>query len=411
MIFVIIAILILNINTAWAEEAKKNNNSFKEIAITDIENHWAKESIIRMIINGKLNGYPDKTFRPDNDISVLEFIKIMMDALDIPIVENGLNRWPDYYISTAKEYNLNYEYNKKATRYEAIEIISSLTNLENVTSVRNSFKDVDEKYKSNISKLVKLKIINGYKDGEFKGNNHLTRAEAVAMAIRVSELNHKIIENKKCEINSKYTNINVENDKIKYEIKNGKIYFFDGGRFSNVQNYTIDEKYITNKKLLNILESLISEDSYTALYYAPSKYTINQIIIKYGKNKDEINKNLEYFSITYYEDKNYNLKTATLNDIFCQDCYMKVCIKEIWKEYYEFQKGNYIDEGLKNKLYKALYNEFGKNTDEVVKYMIGKYKYFVKNKNEIVEKKEIGRFVINTYKKDSTNLEFYVGKI
>ena len=400
LLFLTITILAIGLSNVNAEELK----------LTDVENHWAKESIERMVINDKLSGYPDKTFKPDNDISILEFIKIMIDNLDIQIAEEGLNRWPDYYINTARKYNLNYEFNKKATRYEAVEIIAKLMDLKNVSQSKKCFKDIEEKYKTNVSKLVKLNIINGYEDGEFKGNNNLTRAEAVTIVVRVLEANQKIIEEKKYELDNKYTNLDSENNGIWYKVLDNKIYFFDNGRFSDLQNYTIDEKYITNKKLIGIIKCLISEDSYTALYYVPSKYIINQIIIKHAKNAEDASKNLEYFSFTYYEDKLYDLGRATLKDFLSNECYMKISIKKMWKEQYEFQKGNFTDENIREKLYKALQIEFGKSADDILKYMLDIYEDNIVNKNNIVKQIKFDKYLINVYKTDSTNLEFYIEK-
>ena len=371
VLFLIIMVFTINHNNVNAEK----------LIMTDIENHWAKENIERMIINDKLNGYPDKTFKPDNDISILEFIKIMIDNLDIKVIEEGLSRWPDHYISTARKYNLDYDYNKKATRYDAIEIITKLIDLKSVSSSKNSFKDIEEKYKADISKLVKLKIINGYEDGKFKGNNNLTRAEAVTIVIRVLEANKKIIEKKNYELNGMYTNIDNGNNGVQYKILNNKIYFFDNGRFSDLQNYTIDEKYITNSKLIDIIKRLISEDSYTAMYYVPSKYVINQVVIKYAKNEEDVNKNLDYFSIIYYEDKMYDLSRAILKDTFSKECYMKIIIKKMWKEQFEFQKGNYIDNNVKEKLYKALQVEFGKSAEDIMNYLLDVYEDNIVNKN------------------------------
>ncbi len=39
------------------------------ITLTDIDRHWARESIIALVQMGKLKGYTDNTFRPDNKIT------------------------------------------------------------------------------------------------------------------------------------------------------------------------------------------------------------------------------------------------------------------------------------------------------------------------------------------------------
>ena len=112
-----------------------------EVYLTDIQTHWAKENIIRMVINEKANGYPDNTFQPDKEITVLEFIKLICDNLKIDLVKGGFNKWPDYYIATAEKYQLNDNYGKLLTRNEAIEMISQLIDLKNISTSSKKLKN------------------------------------------------------------------------------------------------------------------------------------------------------------------------------------------------------------------------------------------------------------------------------
>ena len=65
-----------------------------------------------------------------------------------------------------------------ATRYEVIE---ALDNLFEITSEEfaPAFGDVSDKYKLTVQKFVTAKILNGYEDKTFKGENTITRAEFV----------------------------------------------------------------------------------------------------------------------------------------------------------------------------------------------------------------------------------------
>lgn len=388
--------------------------------LIDIENHWAKENIVRMLINGNISGYEDNTFRPNNEVTTLEFVKMAVETLDLELVKNGFNKWPDYYIATAKSYGLNYDYNKKLSRYESAEIIAKLIDVKDIKASSNKFKDLQSKYKSDVLKLVKLNIINGYEDNTFRGEKILTRAEAVTIVTRALEANNKIIREKKYEINERYTNYGVEAgeeseiDRIRYEVKNNKIFFYDKGRFSYIQGYSIDEKYISNKKIIKLLEALMSENSYTALYYVPSEYVINQVKILHGENDNLINRGLDYFSFTYYEDKLYDLKRISLKEEFTSECYLKITIKKLWKELYNLENKNFIDENIKIKLYKALEIEFGDDANEILEFMLDKYNKDMNNEfteDILVEKVKIGKTIINFYKTDATSLEFYFEKL
>jgi uncharacterized protein YjgD (DUF1641 family) len=50
------------------------------VVFRDISNHWAKSYIERVEKNGLVSGYADGTFKPDNNVTVLESL-IMMSRL------------------------------------------------------------------------------------------------------------------------------------------------------------------------------------------------------------------------------------------------------------------------------------------------------------------------------------------
>lgn len=391
-----------------------------EVNFSDINNHWAKENIIRMAVNGNVNGYTDGTFKPNNSVTMLEFTKILFETLGTKLKQDGLSKWPDYYIATAKEYGLPTNYYEKLTRYEAVEIISKVVNLKSVSTSSNKFKDLKSKYKNNVLKLVNLNIINGYEDKTFRGENVVTRAEAVTITQRVYDASNKISVNKSELLNEKYTNIGFaptlksEYSRTRYEIKNNKIHFKDEGRFEYLEDYTINEKYVTNKKLIKLIETLVSKDSYTAVLYAPSKYVINQIIISNGEDDINMNRGLSYFKFIYYEDKLYDLQRISLKDKFSNECFLKIEVTKLWKDLYKFQNGELVDENIKAKLLSALKVEFGNDANKILDYILERY---IKEMNKeyqgltTVESTRIGNYIVNFYKRDVTSLEFYFEKL
>lgn len=391
-----------------------------EKVFLDIQNHWAKENINRMLMNSQINGYPDGNFRPDNEITVLEFLKIIFNTLSIDLVEEGLAKWPDYYISTAQKYGIEKDFYKSLTRYEATEIISKLIDLNGVSTSNNKFKDLESKYKKSVLKLAKIGIINGYEDKTFKGENIVTRAEAVTIVLRCLDYQKEKSVKEKCDLNKENTNIGFDVqekgaiDRIRYEIKNNKIIFNDDGRFSDIKNYSINEKYISNKKIISLIKTLVSDTTYTALYYVPSKYIINQIIIRHGESDNYINRGLDYYSFTYYEDKLYDLKRITLKEQFSNECYMKIDVKKLWNELYEFKKNNFVDDTIKEKFLNALKIEFENDVNEILEYILEKYNACMNKEYDgevIVEQKVISKYIINFYKTDATSLEFYFEKL
>ncbi len=80
-----------------------NDNKF-----SDIDNHWAKGYILKVANNGKINGYPDGTFKPDNDVSYSEAIAIILRCMGYSDLEsNTSDKWYDGYIAKMKEINLD----------------------------------------------------------------------------------------------------------------------------------------------------------------------------------------------------------------------------------------------------------------------------------------------------------------
>ncbi len=50
---------------------------------SDINGHWAEETIIKFKDKNIISGYPDGTFKPDNSVTRAEFAKIITEAFDL----------------------------------------------------------------------------------------------------------------------------------------------------------------------------------------------------------------------------------------------------------------------------------------------------------------------------------------
>lgn len=106
---------------------KQNTN------LIDIQNNWAYSNILKCSKLGIINGYEDKTFKPDNQISRQEFVT-MLNRLNLSL--SCISKTP-------------------------------------------AFKDISkEMYSYNgIINMAKAGIINGYGDNTFRPNNNITREE------------------------------------------------------------------------------------------------------------------------------------------------------------------------------------------------------------------------------------------
>lgn len=341
-----------------------------------------------------------------------EYLKILIKSGKYVLVKEGTNYWPDYYIATAKANGLILEdefedYNHKITRNEIAKITARYINVTDVSKSKNIFSDLESEYKNEVLKLVKLDVLKGYDDGTYRGNQNINRAEAVTVAKRATEARNKLISKRKYKIEDmfKYTNINKDADvdgifeNCRYEIKNNKIFIYDNGRYSKLDGYEINNENINIKNVIETLKTLTSESSYTELAYIPFKQLINQLVIFYGDNESNVHYRNIYFSITYYENKPYELRRISHNQEFSEKCYMKIEIFKLWEDYSEFLKGNYIDEYKKQKLNEVLEVEFGaSNAKKITEYMAQKtYEKFSNRENpkDVFEVRNFGKFVIN----------------
>lgn len=393
-----------------------------ELNFIDIENHWAKENIIKLSQNNVINGYSDNTFRPDEKVTIAEFLKMVIASQNYELIREGKRVWPDFYISTAKENNLLkqdfLDYNMPITRYEAVNIIAETIDLTSVDKSKNKFKDLKQEYKNNVLKLVELGILKGYSDKTFKGENNITRAEAITIIDRLNEAKNKISISKKYlpEKRKDLSNYFIDSDSVyfNYEIKNNNIYVYDIGKYSNSNAYKIDNRIINISKVIKVIKSLIRENTYTEIAYSPSKYTINQLRISHGESKKEIENGGADFIFTYYEDKYYELGNISMNDEFENNCYLKIEVIKMWRDYSDYENKKYVDDYKKTILLETLETEFGyQHAKDILEYMISKNIDFVSNVNRDIErvgKKQFGSYTICYYQKEYGFPTFYISK-
>ncbi|MGO4497527.1 S-layer homology domain-containing protein [Paenibacillus sp. 2RAB27] len=150
---------IKDVDLVNSKLVKASQNVGERVSITigkpllnDIAGHWAEASIQRAVELGIVSGYSDSSFRPQRHVTRNEFVSILMRALQLPA-----------------------------------EDASEL-----------SFVDLDEIptwARPSVSAAVKAKIINGFEDNTFRGDQPITRSESATMLVRAfgleteSELN------------------------------------------------------------------------------------------------------------------------------------------------------------------------------------------------------------------------------
>ncbi len=191
---------IKNASKLWSVKCKVkaniSNNVFK-----DINGHWAEQNIQRLYEEGLLAGYPDKTIRPEKEMSRAELLMMIIKILnlepskfevaDLKNVES-IPRWINKgYIKTAIDNgilkvnkNSILRLNEKVTRAEATEMLIK------AFEVSESDISLSDEEKNAIEKWAKDNIV-GYKPQAYLNSKYLKRSEIFVMICKCLE-NYKV---------------------------------------------------------------------------------------------------------------------------------------------------------------------------------------------------------------------------
>ena len=168
-------------------------SSFAQEA-SDISGHWAKDKIQSWIDKDMIKGYPDGTFKPDQNITRAEFMSLVNSAFGYTNTtltsysDVASNAW--YFAIVGKAQAANYitgypdgtmKPDSMVSREEAATIIARIKNLTSDPSVLSKFSDsTSMKWsKDSINAVSTAKIMKGYPDGTFMPGKFITRAEVV----------------------------------------------------------------------------------------------------------------------------------------------------------------------------------------------------------------------------------------
>lgn len=165
-------------------------------AASDLENHWAKDTVNKWTAKGYINGYPDGTFRPDNGITRAEFISFANKAFGykntgiINFVDVPASHWAYREIQTgvAAGYingypDNNFRPDQAVTRQEAAAMFAQIKHLDDDTAAALTFSDagnIGGWAMAAVGAVSKAQIMQGYPNGYFGPQIYMTRAEAVA---------------------------------------------------------------------------------------------------------------------------------------------------------------------------------------------------------------------------------------
>ena len=201
LLLLIIIFLVLSIQPAFARTV-----------FYDTFNHWA-ESDINFASNSikVFMGYGDFTFRPENNITRGEFITILCRTAyrqnqmkeiytgDLSYADMSNKHWSYTFINSMNEHlktnkftlkdifpGSNFYPDKPISREESAALIAAFSKGA-IFDNPLTFTDLpfNNKYYSEIQRLVNAGIVIGYENNTFRGGTNITRAEAASLIIRV----------------------------------------------------------------------------------------------------------------------------------------------------------------------------------------------------------------------------------
>lgn len=165
-------------------------------ATDDISEHWAEEIISKWIEAGKVKGYEDGSFRPDNNMTRAEFATILASVIDINIAEYAEMKFEDvnesdwYYEYVRKLFTLKiiaedvkFNPNNNITRQDVMTMVGRAFYYQSQDfTVLEQFADygeISDYAKEFAAALVENKNVSGYEDNTIRPLRNITRAECV----------------------------------------------------------------------------------------------------------------------------------------------------------------------------------------------------------------------------------------
>lgn len=172
------------------------NEEKEKISYTDMEGaKWAEEAVNNLTSLGIINGYEDNSFRPDNNVTRAEFLKMLVqitgisESKKVSFYDVNEDEWFYSYVIKAFEAGFAQGYNKYFYPNNAISRQDMCVMCMNVLKYYDfqvleaelNFTDKDtiaDYADSSLQTLYEMKIINGMPDGNFYPLSTATRAEA-----------------------------------------------------------------------------------------------------------------------------------------------------------------------------------------------------------------------------------------
>lgn len=171
------------------------------IVLGDINGHWAEKDIRELLGVGAVGGYPDGTFKPDNNITRAEFTSILARAFELE--EKGGKDFADTKYHWAQEpikianghgivnglSDTIFGPDELLTREQMTAMLVNALKLPKVqpNKIFTDQNDISPWAVEVMNTAIANNLIGGYEDNTIRPQNNATRAEAVAVIVRALE--------------------------------------------------------------------------------------------------------------------------------------------------------------------------------------------------------------------------------
>lgn len=178
---------------------------------SDIDNHWAKECIIQLAKRNLVSGYPDRNYRPNAPVTRAEFAVLMCNLFaNAPVVQTAVNfkdvpenYWAYRAIKTASEKaffvgypDFSFKPNQQIPRVQAIIVVAAQLKLKAPTDVdrilASAFNDAMQipNYAKNMiaAATIGSLVVNYPNVKELKANQSATRGEIATLLTQALQI-------------------------------------------------------------------------------------------------------------------------------------------------------------------------------------------------------------------------------
>ncbi len=177
------------------------------VIFSDLADHWAKQEIERAAGLGFVNGYPDGTFRPQNQVTRAEFIVMIARAMELTSKggaafeftdQEAILDWARPFIAEAQLAGVISGYedgslrpNSLINRSEMAGMVMRALDIAPDQGLKPTFADTDsiaawaQPY---VAAAAEAGLINGRGNNRFVPAANATRAEAVVLILRMLDL-------------------------------------------------------------------------------------------------------------------------------------------------------------------------------------------------------------------------------